>query len=294
VLLRPKVPSDRADCRIHAESQSGTRYFGQCDVVLPQMAVTTQRGSVLMEKDGNVALLRGNARFRVEHVVPGASPVRIRVSVGMIEVLGTEFEVRQEHQRGWVRLLSGHIRVALNNGHRVELAPGERFDWGSPALADGANSAEPAVAPASVGQHASRSGAEHRSAPAGAGEPTVHRVADDGRSRLPNNERGVVDVVALRSQGRFDEALALVNELGSAPLDPRSHEVLSYERGSLLERLGRHEAACLHWRRHAVRFPAGRYSAAVERTLGQRCRGKVGRHSWKPRSQSGVNTDEGL
>jgi hypothetical protein len=274
---------DRTDCRVSAGARGASLYTGRCSVSLPQMAVRTLRGSMLIEQAGRVELVRGQARFRVDPVTPGAQPVRVRVSAGVIEVLGTEFEVRQQQRRGWVRLDKGRIRLLLDNGHRVNLRPGERFEWSNSAV-ERSRSAEPESAAAPTGPSEGAPAEPPKAETASRQGPApaeVQTAAVERRRREP----GVAQVVALRSQGRYSEALALVDELVNSALDPRSHEVLSYERGSLLEHLGRHRAACRHWEHHAARFSRGRYAAAVERTLEQRCRGGSGEDS--PKETSG-------
>lgn len=83
----------------------------------------------------------------------------------------------------------------------------------------------------------------------------------------------VARVSDYRARGEFDRAAALIVELLEAPIDQRSAEVLSFERGELLEhKLDRRADACAHWRAHAQRFHGGRYrheiDAAIERCAG--------------------------
>jgi hypothetical protein len=231
---------------------------------------------VLVEQAGHIVLVRGSARFRVGHAAASAQPVRVRVSAGVIEVLGTEFRVWQAERRGWVRLLSGRIRLVLDNGHRVQLLPGERFEWGPPAVPDAPEPSGPQTAAAVNERPEAVSRAELATDPSVSADSGVRGRSPTTSVESPKRDRGVAEVVALRSQGRYAQALALVDELGSAPLDPRSREVLRYERGSLLERLGRHSDACRHWKLHAARFSRGRYAAAVQRTLEERCHGEAG------------------
>jgi hypothetical protein len=42
-------------------------------------------------------------------------------------------------------------------------------------------------------------------------------------------------------------------------------EALSFEKGTLLQTMGRRAAACKHFAKHLARFPDGRYARAVSR-----------------------------
>jgi RNA polymerase sigma-70 factor (ECF subfamily) len=81
-------------------------------------------------------------------------------------------------------------------------------------------------------------------------------------------ERAVERVTELRSKGQYAEAASLIASLIDAPVDTRTAEVLSFERGEILERkLSRTAEACAHWRFHAARFPTGRYQTALDAAL---------------------------
>lgn len=72
------------------------------------------------------------------------------------------------------------------------------------------------------------------------------------------------EVMRLRSLGHYAEALRTLKKLEQSLTDPRSREVLSFEKGKLLERLHGKNAACRHWQAHGRRYPRGRYQAALE------------------------------
>jgi hypothetical protein len=68
----------------------------------------------------------------------------------------------------------------------------------------------------------------------------------------------------LREEGRYREAAAALSTIRSAKIDARTAEVLSFEEGEVLEHLVDEASACAHWKRHAERFPAGRYGEFVD------------------------------
>ena len=88
-------------------------------------------------------------------------------------------------------------------------------------------------------------------------------------ARTAARVRAIAD---LRAQGRYAEAEAEIRAILRAPIDLATAEVLSYERGTLLDGpLRRPDDACAHWQAHTARFPSGRYEAAVEKAR-ERCR----------------------
>jgi hypothetical protein len=80
--------------------------------------------------------------------------------------------------------------------------------------------------------------------------------------------QAVAEVSELRAKGRYLEASRLIEQLLQAPLAARAAEVLSFERGEILEhKLSLHADACAHWRTHQQRFAGGRYEIEVRRAL---------------------------
>jgi TolA-binding protein len=77
--------------------------------------------------------------------------------------------------------------------------------------------------------------------------------------------------VALYEEGKYKEALAELSAVQQGNRDARTAEVLSFERGTLLERLAGPAVSCLHWRNHLQQFPKGAYHAAVSAKLGAAC-----------------------
>lgn len=101
---------------------------------------------------------------------------------------------------------------------------------------------------------------------------STKRIAAEAWSEARTAEE-VARVSDHRARGEFDRAASLIAELLDAPIDHRSAEVLSFERGELLEhKLDRRAEACAHWRAHAARFSDGRYRREIEAAI-ERCTG---------------------
>ena len=70
----------------------------------------------------------------------------------------------------------------------------------------------------------------------------------------------------LRSSGRFDEAIGLLESYAHKARDSRTAEAISYEQGEIItEHLKDVDRACRHWNRHLDRFPRGRYRYEVRK-----------------------------
>ncbi len=75
-------------------------------------------------------------------------------------------------------------------------------------------------------------------------------------------------VTILRANRRYQRAARLIAQLLEAPLESQAAEVLSFERGELLEKkLAAPGEACRHWRAHQRRFGPGRYGPQVDAYL---------------------------
>ncbi|MCA9707913.1 MAG: FecR domain-containing protein, partial [Myxococcales bacterium] len=116
-------------CRYH-EEVGDTVLDGTCRLVAPSMAVHTWERARLRDDEGTVELREGTAMFDVTEVEAGQPPTRIRVSHGIIEVLGTRFTIEQGPRGGHVDLFEGRIRFIGLDGSSTEIAPGQRYTWG--------------------------------------------------------------------------------------------------------------------------------------------------------------------
>ena len=94
-------------------------------------AMRLHSGSALKRTIDGVRVRHG----RVELAVlpqPRHQPLRVRVSKGVIEVLGTTFTVEERGDSGSVTLHTGRIRFVAEDGETRALRPGERLDWPLP------------------------------------------------------------------------------------------------------------------------------------------------------------------
>lgn len=236
--------------------------------------IHTWSGARLERDDAGLRVLEGEVLLDVAPVRTGG-PVRVHVSHGTIEVLGTRFRIVQGPDGGSVELLEGKIRFVEASGEVSVLAPGERLDWGqAPGGPGGAASPTPdsttGEIPAEPVPVQTPDAVETDAAP----PPPVQRPA---RSRTAaRTRRPVVDpaeviaqVARLRAAGHYDAAADLLTRAMRDQPHTRTKEVFSYELGTILARhlgtVGR-DAACTHWTRHLERFGQGRYGRAIDRS----------------------------
>lgn len=283
-------------CRHEADAHQAV-LDGTCRLVAPQMTVQTWERVVLRDDDG-LRLVEGTALFEVSHVEAGEDPVRIGVSHGLIEVIGTRFSIEQGPTGGHVDLFEGRIRFVSQAGERTEIEPGQRHAWGDAALAEaeavgevevgaetvGRGSAlyssesvagvadEPEPEPEANGESkgvASERGGRKRRRSKGVAEPvggSSKDAAEPAEVGGPEDATAIIEeVTRLRAQGRYADAAAVLRRAeAERRWDRRTAQVLSYELGEIIERhLDDDARACAHWARHAERFPGGRYDAAV-------------------------------
>ncbi|MHB8875432.1 MAG: FecR domain-containing protein [Myxococcaceae bacterium] len=210
-----------------------------------------------------VEVASGRVELEVDPKAPRAGPYRVRVSHGVIEVLGTRFTVTQGKGGGEVSLERGSVRFLWDDGRAELLVPGGSLSWPlRPALAPPAPlgpepqppkpSPSPPGKPAPIAVRAPEPAAPPPEPPA----PPAARAADP--ELLLNR------IAVLRSRGQYEEAVAaLSSALGEAP-PASTRERLSYELGAILTRqLADKVRACAHWQAHLEGFPDGRYGREV-------------------------------
>ncbi|HVJ21168.1 MAG TPA: FecR family protein [Polyangiaceae bacterium] len=234
---------------------------GRCTLQLGRVTLQSTRQAAVESRPNELAVLRGHVRLKVAPVAPKQPPVRVRVSGGVIEVVGTEFAITEDGTTGTVELFEGKIRFLAPGRAVIELRPGERFSWKASAPAEAEEL--PPRAPSTTEQSAPVPPPSRPAAPA----PEKSAAQ---RPEPRNVDHAVERALELRAQGRYDEARAEIDAVdGSA--DQRAAEALSYERASLLWRGGDAAGACAQWRAHAVRFPQGSYHSFVTKHLSERC-----------------------
>lgn len=222
------------------------RFETGCRIRLAQPAMDLEiwAPTRLQANADGVVVDEGEVMFVVEHVEDPSSPARVGVSGGTIEVLGTRFAIRQTRDAGHVDLLDGAIVFRRLDGEVEAIEPGARYRWSSATPSDaGTHPAPHPVRP---------------STPADQPEPAVPTSTLDDE---------LAEVARLRRAGDLDAAIAKLDALAREQSDPRTLEVISYERGTLVQRSATTTRACETWFTHRRSFPAGRYHAEVERRL---------------------------
>jgi hypothetical protein len=232
---------------------------GQIEVVGTRFEVEQQ------QKEGAVSLFEGRIRFRdpdgrVVEIRPGE---RFRwVNRGLEESSSGSASSRQDESPPVASSAtyppSGPMKPRAVEAHALESAPHASAKPSRRPSESNAGSAS--TAPPSSGTTASDVTIESQEMPGG-GADAIHR----GLSQA------VDQVIRLRAQGKYQEAMAILRKLPRAQLDERTAEVLSFEEGNLLEHAGDDEATCRHWDDHVRRFPRGSYRGFVEAKIRSGC-----------------------
>jgi transmembrane sensor len=212
---------------------------------------------VTLEKQAPGArIVLGTAEVAVDKRTHGAAPLRILVSHGAIEVLGTKFLVVQEDGHGRVTLHEGSIRFVALDGRVRMVKPGETLEW--PLPAEAAVAATPAPAPAP----------EPAPVPVVTAPAPKHRVATPAPAPIHYVDADDLlrQVDTLRSRGEFAEAVRYLTHGLTRELKPSTRERFSFELGIILtDQMHDSVKACAHWKKHAAAYGEGRYGLEVER-----------------------------
>lgn len=213
----------------------------------PALTLYALEPARLARAQRGVRVLDGDVLFAVEKVAPHDSRVRVEVSAGTIEVLGTRFVVHHEDGVGHVDLLEGSIAFVAKQGKVHEVTPGTRLSWTADRVLD----PEPRPPLALVSTRAPRGAKPKSSGGNFELEATLNKVA------------------ALRRSGDYRQAVTLLRNKRIEIQDPAISKTLSYEEGTLREHYESKSAACAFWRGHAHRF--GAQSGASTRLRGLGC-----------------------
>ncbi|MEK7705423.1 MAG: FecR domain-containing protein [Myxococcota bacterium] len=189
-------------------------------------------GTQLRRETAGIRLARGRATFAVGKRDP-AAPLRVLVSHGVIEVVGTRFTVTQQRNAGDVALASGNIRFVASDGRVVHLTPGQSLSWPLPT---------PQVVPHDVVESPARP--EHR-------------------QRLARREI-LAELEDLRIRREYGTLARRLEGLLTTERREPLRERLSYE---LCDVLARHtkerQRACLQIETDLRQYPAGEYAAML-------------------------------
>jgi transmembrane sensor len=232
------------------------------------VTVVTRGATRLHKEPGGLRVVAGVVNVVVARRRSGAPPLRVSVSGGAIDVLGTRFRVTQRPDGGRVELEEGSIVFVALDGRRRRLRPGQSLAW--PLAPDDppvparlvprpSPAAVPAVAPPP---------APSRPVPATGGRPAarpapVSRPAARPAPAPPPPPAGAAalfgELRELRARGRFAEAAQRIEEALDTPgLRAATRELLGMERLSILEhQLADPPGACAAARRQLAQFPDG-------------------------------------
>ncbi len=223
-------------------------------------AEVASKASFLREGD-DLRLVEGKARFVIgKRGTKG--PVRILVSHGAIEIVGTQFTVYQGVDGGRVELNEGSIRFVSLDGRSFLLQPGQTLRWPQD-LNPPPRTAEKVLpaAPTQTTEEPAVFRAQPSRPPVVAKAPSTIRTLEEEQI---DSAALLQRVNMLRSRGQFGEAATTLEAALEAGYRPVTRERLSYELGSIYTRqLTDSAKACAHWRAHILRFPSGRYDQEV-------------------------------
>ena len=223
---------------------------GSCTLSLPTMQIETSGNTIISETAEGVRVLRGTATFQVRPVPAGHAPVRVRVSGGVIEIVGMKFLVEQREGGGSIQLLEGTIRFVFPSGRQSVLHAGERLNWVDDGPAPPSSASRSWVPPEdSIAPQEPRS-------PFLALPPIANVDRSDPLYGQPLPLREALERFnVVEREARYTEAERLREKL----------EPASFELGSALEASRADPArVCSHWRWHTKRFPAGIYNGDIE------------------------------
>ena len=213
----------------------------------------------LIHRDHAVLTLRsGDVLVTVEHRQPLTTPVRIVVSHGTIEVVGTRFTLRQSAGGGSVEVHEGRVRF-LSDEVTAEVTAGESLTWPRPRASAAPIPTEQAPNPAEP--------APPSRAPPATPRPSKPRVtrAEPAVIRETDAAWLLEEVELLRSRAEYDEAVRLLDNGLAGLVSTKTRERFSFELGSILTYQQRDPSrACHHWASHQASFPAGRYAQEVQ------------------------------
>ena len=226
-------------------SDFATRLQGECRLLSERITIQTWDHASLAADDRYVRVLEGHVVFDVRKATANQPSVKIAVSHGIIEVVGTRFAIDQSESQGHVDLFEGKVMFYGYGGDVTAVNPGQRHSWG-----DGV--ATPVVVVVDDDEISPPVATKKKAKPAG-----------------PSDATAVIERVnELRAQGRYKKAVEVLRRALRRRWDPRTAQVLSYELGELYHRhIGDRRSACAHLRRHRAKYPGGRYKDAVDATL---------------------------
>ena len=208
-------------------------------MVGPHLTVQTWDTARLELQPRTVAVRHGQAMFDVGKIDAGEETIKVSVSHGTIEVLGTRFTVAQDEQGGTVDLFEGRIRfhhVPADGRAPVDIHPGQRYAWGDRAAPEPLQPEDPKPSPIS-----SSSPMTMRTKPA---QPAKHS-RHVRKPKQPDADAIIAEVTALRGAGRYDAAARRLRQALQLHWDRRNRPGPQLRAGSDPRATSRRRPGCV-------------------------------------------------
>lgn len=261
MVLRPTTP----ECHITPSGDEALTLSPACtwewDAHFTHLSSATGEVQLTPLEQG-LRVERGEVFVDVDPRRPRSFPVRLWVSGGVIEVVGTRFTIREFSTHGEVTLHKGSIRFSPDDGGEpVMIEPGQTWRWGAapddvdvqplPDIDD----SQPDVSPDDTSAVRTSVSKPERRRPR-----TPEQVEEEARLTA----RDMRTVRRHRRLGERGDAIKLLDALSTRTSSSTTREVISYEKGDILSEMDDVKRQCAHWRRHLKRFPKGRYVTQVQ------------------------------
>lgn len=230
------------------EGASVTAGSSACEIEIARATIALSQGTHVKRTPTGVQVTHGRARFSVAPRKASEPSFEVRVSQGVIRVIGTRFTVDEKGSTGHVQLEEGRITFTREGGSVVAMRAGEGLDWpvAEPVPPGTPDIPAPPARPPSIQPPVAPEPPVTREAPKAPPRVAPKAAEDDLFERLES----------LRTQARYQEAVTMLREALAGNHRAKVKRRLSYELGSLLtHQLRDHDAACAHWATHVKAYP---------------------------------------
>jgi len=219
--------------------------------------VTVSSRTRLQRESAGIRVMAGTATFSVQ-TRPRDLPMRVLVSSGTIEVIGTRFIVRQESASGSVLLEIGVVQFISDTGRTTILRAGDTLRWSGKGI-----------------NVESKDGVGASAVPPELGISPPELEAQSGRKPLPIARKMRVqnavsdtalfaEIETLRIRHEYEPLAKKLGQALEKKVDEPLRESLSVELVDLLIRHGGKEAgACDRIAQHLQSYPRGEHSESL-------------------------------